>query len=359
MKNKIIQKSNVVGFILYIFGLIGIVLVLYIDKNHLSINLLEIGEPNFNINYLIRTLAIFISILMLLYGLIINKRINLRLLLDSNSKFIDKWLLYGTLTLSVFFLLLLILNPYFFSIISDEDNIIEWSSALFLFGTSITFLVTLKITYKNTSIAKYNRWLLLFFSMAFFMVAMEEVSWFQRVIGFNTPQAFEGNLQQEVNLHNFATNYSENIYYQGSFGFLVILPFIHLISPTYIKIKHLKHFIPRPLIAIIGAFSCSYNFDRWDSIITQLTFFSCIIILASFVIFSTNKKERNIILFTIVLLIIQQVIFLNSGTDYLSPYVLKEYKEFFIPIGFFAYSLNVFFSFKNHLNPSKFINTII
>ena len=56
---------------------------------------------------------------------------------------------------------------------------------------------------------------------------MEEVSWFQRSFGIKTPEALSGNKQGEMNLHNFASNTSEIVYYFASFVYLIAFPFVY------------------------------------------------------------------------------------------------------------------------------------
>ena len=231
-------------------------------------------------------------------------------------------------------------GPYSFHELSQEDNIIEWGSALFLFGASIVFLITWRKKHTDFYSFKHFKWLCVLLSVVFFVVAMEEVSWFQRVIEFDTPKAFDSNLQHEANFHNFNTNYSENLYYFGAFIFLVLLPYLHLLFPNFITNKYLKFYIPRPLIAVLGVIPCAYNFDRWDALITQFTFFSCILILWSLSQFFSDKKEKKIISLFLILLIFIQIVFLSNNGNYIGIYDVKEYKEFLIPLCFFIYSLD-------------------
>lgn len=300
-----------------------------------------------NFNGLYRTLVIFIANLFLFFGLVYKKKINLRFFYDSTSQ-INKWSLAIAISLSISFVILLIIYPKTFSKISDEDNIIEWSSALLLFVASLLSLISGVKHIKKLNHKKYAGWLLLGLGLGLFVVAMEEVSWFQRDIGFATPKAFEGNSQNEFNIHNFDTNLSEIIYYNGAFIFLVFLPFFNKLFKPFSKFKEIDYLIPKPVIALAGVLACAYNFDTWDSIITESCFFWGLMILSIYAINSIEKNERRLILFIIGLLIIQQITFLNKGDYYMSPYVIKEYKEFFIPLGFFVFSLNIFSSIKNH-----------
>ncbi len=178
------------------------------------------------------------------------------------------------------------------------------------------------------------------------IMAMEEVSWFQRVMEIETPKLFESNSQYEMNLHNYATNYTENLYYFGAFVFLVVLPFIRSLFPFVLNNKYLKIFVARPFIGVIGTIACAYNFDMWNIIFTQITFFGSLVILFAFAIFSSVRNERYVILFTIVLITITQILFLVNGINFDRLWEITEYKEFLISLALFIYSLDVFLHIK-------------
>jgi len=243
---------------------------------------------------------------------------------------------------SLFFIFLAVFKPVEFRELSQEDNIIEWGSVILLFGSSIVFIMTWIKKGVSIYIFKNFNWICLFISFVFFVVAMEEISWFQRIIKVETPEMFKANLQNEMNFHNFNTNYSENIYFFGSFMFLVILPYLVFLFPNILTNKQLKFYVPRPFIGVLGTIPCAFNFDRWDALITQFTLFSCIIILWSFRTYLLDQKERNKITIFLIFLILIQIVFLGNRENYLGLYDLKEYKEFLIPFCFFIYSLDKF-----------------
>ena len=60
----------------------------------------------------------------------------------------------------------------------------------------------------------------------------------------------------------------------------------------------------RPFIAIIGAIICAYNYDMWDIVFFQISFFSSVVILFIFAASSSDKNEKIIILSTLVFIII-------------------------------------------------------
>ena len=75
-----------------------------------------------------------------------------------------------------------------------EDSIYEWLGALFFLAGSVLGIIIF-INSRN--------WFFLLFSASMFFGAGEEISWGQRIIGFETPQQIvEINVQKEFTLHN-------------------------------------------------------------------------------------------------------------------------------------------------------------
>ena len=176
---------------------------------------------------------------------------------------------------------------------------------------------------------------------------MEEVSWFQRVLSIETPSLFERNVQDEINLHNFYSSLYEDLYYFFAFLCLVLLPLLRTLFLNTTKNWYLMLFLPRPFVSILGAIQCSYNFDKWNILFIQISFFSAITILFIFSLLSINWRDSFIVIFTIILMVITQAIFLNNGEYFLRPWEISEIKEFFIPIAFFWYSLSVYNNANN------------
>lgn len=141
-----------------------------------------------------------------------------------------------------------------------------------------------------------------------------------------------------MNLQNLNSDYFENLYYSGAFVFQVVLPFIRSLFPFASNNNYLKIFLPRPFIGVMGSIACTYNFDIWNNIFIQLTFFSILAVLCAFVVFSSARIERYIVLFTIVLLATTQLIFLFNGINFERLWEVTENKELFIPMVLFIYS---------------------
>ena len=125
----------------------------------------------------------------------------------------------------------------------------------------------------------------------FFLIAMEEVSWFQRVLSVETPDALDSNAQGELNFHNFATGLSENGYYFGAFLALMIVPLalqafrLELPGP-------LAPFAPTPVVALASAQAFAFNFDMWDIFLSQIAFYGAVAVLMLWVIHEVDPGDR-------------------------------------------------------------------
>lgn len=339
----------------FLIGFICLVSVIAFDEFYLYKSVFEEGWPNFTNTYIIRTIVIFLSIIAIVWSLIggHGKKFSLS---ESDGVPIERGSILFVMIISVSILFLFIFESSTFNALSREDNIVEWASALFLFGSCFITIICFVTYNKGLKSSKTIRFSFILLSLVFFITGMEEISWFQRVIGIETPEFLKANAQKEMNFHNFATNYIENIYYFVSFVFLVVLPFMRSLFQFISSNKYLKTFVARPFIAIIGSIAFAYNFDMWNGIFTQITFFGSLIILFVFYNFSSVKNERYLIIFAIILLITSQLSFLVYGGRFQRIWEVTEYKEFLIPLTLIIYSLDLLLQIKKSLIASN--NTI-
>lgn len=103
-----------------------------------------------------------------------------------------------------------------------EDGPIEQATAyLFLLAAIVAFGVLLQTTARSRRIMP--AWLILGFAICF----AEEISWGQRVLGFETPAPIKRfNIQQETNFHNLFGYAADHAFVLGLFGFGVLLPLL-------------------------------------------------------------------------------------------------------------------------------------
>lgn len=335
------KKRLAIFQFLFISSCIGLISILVLDMMYWQTGILSEGWPDFSIGHLLRSVLILVFVSMLIVSVLVKNQSKLDIAIWKGKSF-EQVSTLGTFLISIILLGLFLVEPPFFTSLCKEDGIFEWGSAILLVSSSAIFFVKLVNTYTNVGVAKIFQFTYFIFSLLFFLIAMEEISWFQRILVIETPSSMAGNLQDELNLHNFATDQIENIYYFGTFLFLVVLPFLNILHPSIRCDSYLNHFIPHPYISIIGGVACAYNFDMWNILFTQMAFFGSTIILLAFVILVGEWNKRGFFLFSVFIIVITQVLFLTNGENFSRLWDVTEYKEFFIPLAFFVYSISVY-----------------
>lgn len=138
--------------------------------------------------------------------------------------------------------------PFFFR----EDGYFEYSGALWLFISSAIMFYAFKKAFQarnDTGMHWVKLSVYLVFALLFFFGAGEEISWGQRILGIETPEALmEKNVQEEITIHNLA--YFSEISVDDLFNVFwavttVLIPFLALFwqkfrvwAERYIPIVH-------------------------------------------------------------------------------------------------------------------------
>jgi hypothetical protein len=124
-----------------------------------------------------------------------------------------------------------------------EDGILEPLTAISFFIASICFVIAFFRTRRGENQATnplLKRLSYLGLALIFFLGAGEEISWGQRILGIETPEAWaEINKQEETNLHNLEIFHNSTFEYFNSdrlfalfWGTLMIgIPVLALLSP--------------------------------------------------------------------------------------------------------------------------------
>ncbi|MBK1876481.1 hypothetical protein [Pelagicoccus mobilis] len=128
---------------------------------------------------------------------------------------------------------LAIVDRQLFDTLMWEDNIGEWST---FFAFMLAGLIGLRSVFSKKSAPGANRLLntnwvaLLGLSVLCLFAAGEEISWAQRVFGFQPPEVFQQqNFQQELNVHNVlqARGFAPWIFFTGiCLGYGLLLPIL-------------------------------------------------------------------------------------------------------------------------------------
>lgn len=170
-----------------------------------------------------------------------------------------------------------------------EDGIIEYATAVFLLAISIVSFYRLR-----TLAAGKRIWFFVttgFFALIFFFGAGEEISWGQRIFGFETSEFFlEHNYQGETNLHNLMVG--ETKINKLIFGQLLTL----VLTTFFVFIPLLAKWKPQ----IINLFD--YFYVPFPRFYQSATFF--VGGFAILLVDSTKKGELNEICLSVLLFLV-------------------------------------------------------
>lgn len=253
-----------------------------------------------------------------------------------------QWAIGLVIFFSVGFLYVFYDNPIQFRDISSDQKPVENFSALFSLASSIIFLISGILLRKNrlnfSGFYSAVAWL---FSLLFFVITMEEIAWTQGVFFFETPEAFKDNSQGELNFHNYATYQFELAYYFSTFLFFIVIPFFNERKSAFEQIPVLGFFMPSRFMVYIGAMALAYNYDLWNNIFFQISFFITLLILIYYAWIDGVDNHKILLTLLIIAYVASQSSFLLYGHRVTRTPCFKEYKEFFIPLTFLFYSLEV------------------
>ena len=122
-----------------------------------------------------------------------------------------------------------------------EDHFFEIIGAFSLFVTSLLFLYGFRIARKSldkTWISLIKHLIYLGLAFLFFFGAGEEISWGQRIFGFETPKSLtQVNKQDELNLHNLSVLENSKFFTADRmfdafwFSFAVLTPAVAMFLP--------------------------------------------------------------------------------------------------------------------------------
>ena len=153
--------------------------------------------------------------------------------------------------------------------IGREDGLFEDLTAVVFFLASLIFLYLFLRRREGNDllIVKTRRNVFfLFLALLFLFGAGEEISWGQRMIGWDTPGRWgEANLQGETNLHNLNVFHrrdetgatksglmlmlnAERLFSLFWFGFCIIVPLLHMIWPAF---RRLMQRIGMPIVPLL------------------------------------------------------------------------------------------------------------
>lgn len=248
-----------------------------------------------------------------------------------------------TAALSIAALSLLGASPEAYARLSAEDGPIEWLSALLLLGASGAMAARLRTLLRNKPASPHRSLHLLGaagFAVLFFLMAGEEVSWFQRQIGFDTPESVAArNWQGEFNFHNFHTDITELLLYAGTGLFLVLLPLLRESEAArWPMLRPVAAFFPDRSVAAISVPMLVFTYSHWTLLPVQAASWFGLFVCLAFARSAATPPERMLWHALALWLVLGQTLQLFwLGPTMVNIYDSSEYRELFIAFGLAAY----------------------
>jgi hypothetical protein len=186
------------------------------------------------------------------------------------------------------------IDPFYYVTLAKEDNLVEWATVFFFVLASIFSMV---IFFRSK---KRSEWFYLLFGIVCILFALEEISWGQRIFGFESTKFFlENSDQQEINIHNVVNEWfsvrTKNIGALLFFSYGVVFPLAALNRYFRNFVKKWGILIP-PLILIPGFVIASFLtvdlfFTGQDEEVAEL-FFSMLLFLTILFQFLDPSKNK-------------------------------------------------------------------
>lgn len=172
-----------------------------------------------------------------------------------------------------------------------------------------------------------------------FIILMEEISWGQHWVGWSSGPLFEGNAQNETNLHNFATYKFEACFYTAAMLLFVALPEFWPGSSAPLS-QSIGRFVPTRSFVLVGLPLAGLWFEEWNILPYQFLFFLGVMIAVRI---SSDRRHADQGLRVAaggmaLLLVGSQVVFLSFGHRMVDGYELSEVREFLISCSIAVYA---------------------
>ncbi len=253
--------------------------------------------------------------------------------------------IYGAIFLGLNLILLIVLRVFYvnaWSALTREDALVENSTAFLFF---LTALLLLAIAARGRGVP--GRWLYLLGAFAFVFAAGEEISWGQRIFGFETPSYLrEINLQNEFNLHNIEVVAFQQVYRVGMMILCVAT------SAAYFARKSSFFGVPFPSILLMYCFLLVYAYLPQDIIgrFPLSIFTRQHMLLLLFVAYACFSRERR--LFTLSVLFLAAMV---PGESILHTTGLGgwEGREYLFSIACVVYAGELFLTQHKSLTPTR------
>jgi hypothetical protein len=235
-----------------------------------------------------------------------------------------------------------LVSPKTFSTMGLEDGPIEWASALLPIAGSMLLLRGWFMSAPGRARLSPAGLVLAFSAVLLFVLGMEEISWMQRIFALRTPEMLSGNIQDELNLHNLATNQIGTLHKLAGFAFLIFLPFMAGTAPVAMIGPSLSALVPSRCVALVAAPMAALNYNGWDFLPMQMATFLTVGIVLYFALQAWRQgrlAESILCVGMAAAIVVAQFLFIAFGDQFARIWDITEYKELFIALGLFAWTV--------------------
>ena len=173
----------------------------------------------------------------------------------------------ANLSVLLAFVVAALLNAYnepLYYLAVQEDEFLEWAT---FWGFVVAAGIYFASAWHQFKLSRQLPWFVFGLALFCFLVAMEEISWGQRLLGYRAPDFFlEQNYQQELNLHNVVdTSLRKLVMKIILLGYGVILSAANLWPPVTRIFARLRIVTPSPwLIVSFLAMFLIYTWYPWS-----------------------------------------------------------------------------------------------
>jgi hypothetical protein len=167
------------------------------------------------------------------------------------------------LSVLLIFVVAALLNAYnepLYYLSVQEDEFLEWAT---FWGFVVAAGLYFSSAMRQFKLSRQLPWFIFGLSLFCFLVAMEEISWGQRLLGYRAPDFFlEQNFQQEFNLHNVVdTSFRKLVMKMILLGYGVIMSAVSLWPPINRIFLRLRVVAPSPWLIV--SFLSSFLIYSW------------------------------------------------------------------------------------------------
>jgi len=243
-----------------------------------------------------------------------------------------RYAMFACLISSIILSMIFLSQTPLFSALSREDGVIEYAQFLFFVATSIIWLF-IAITTRNGLV--FIKWVSAALFLGFLFAAGEEISWGQRIFGFDTPEILHANSQGEANLHNLDSGFFNDLFLYGSFALFGLAPFTYFASSSWCQNFHFLR--PDTALLLILAAGAGFHPGYANELGQFLIFFGLTACL-----YQSTKTE-----FTLVYILGIIALSLAAFTSFFRDGLLErwwqidEYRELFFAFGILIYSIDI------------------